>query len=147
MAYPQVAAIVPNFDVVSFMAGTNLSASEAVGMGVKKLALSSPYSDEQLDVMMKVTEHSSERFGTIYLPETNLLESKLLPRAIARGKTVVLIAHDQTVLDEYAALKELKKESDTNGNPDEMELEIAWRFGRLLSYDDEGIERLIAKNG
>ena len=147
MAYPKVAAIVPNFDVISFMAGINLSASEAVGMGVKKLALSSPYSDEQLGVMMKVTEHSSERFGTIYLPERNLLESKLFPRDIARGKTVVLIAHDQSVLDEYAALKGLKEESDAIGNPEDKELEIARRFGRLLSYDHEGIERLIGKHG
>ncbi len=147
MAYPEIAEIIPNFDVVSFMTGTNLSASEAVGMGVKKLALSSPYLDEQLDVMMKVTEYSSKRFGTVYLPEPNLLESKLFPRDIARGKTVVLIAHDQSVLDEYAALKELKRESDASGNSEDMELEIARRFGRLLSYDEAGIERLIAKNG
>ena len=139
--------IVPNFDVMSFMAGTNLAFSEAVGLGVKKLALSSPYSDEQLGVMMKVTEYSSERFGTVYLPESNLLESKLFPRDIARGKTVVLIAHDQSVLDEYASLKELKRKSDAKGNPEDMELEITKRFGRLLSYDEAAIERLIAKNG
>ena len=139
--------IVPNFDVMSFMAGTNLAFSEAVGLGVKKLALSSPYSDEQLGVMMEVTEYSSERFCTVYLPEPNLLESKLFPRDIARGKTVVLIAHDQSVLDEYASLKELKRKSDAKGNPEDMELEIAKRFGRLLSYDEAAIERLIAKNG
>ncbi len=139
--------IVPNFDVMSFMAGTNLAFSEAVGLGVKKLALSSPYSDDQLGVMMKVTEYSSERFGTVYLPEPNLLESKLFPRDIARGKTVVLIAHDQAVLDEYAKLKTLREKSDSMGNPEEMELEIARRFGRLLSYDEAAIERLIAKHG
>jgi len=147
MSDTPLAQIVPNFDVMSFMAGTNLAFSEAVGLGVKKLALSSPYSDEQLGVMMMVTEYSSERFGTVYLPEPNLIESKLFPRDIARGKTVVLIAHDQSVLDEYASLKELKRESDAKGNPEDMELEIAKRFGRLLSYDEAAIERLIAKNG
>jgi len=91
MSDTPLAQIVPNFDVMSFMAGTNLAFSEAVGLGVKKLALSSPYSDEQLGVMMMVTEYSSERFGTVYLPEPNLIESKLFPRDIARGKTVVLI--------------------------------------------------------
>lgn len=147
MAYTEIAELVPKFHLVSFMTGTNLSASEAVGMGVKKLAISSLYSDENLEVMMKVTEYSSKRFGTVYLPEPNLLESKLFPRDIARGKTVVLIAHDQSVLDEYAALKRLKEESDANGNPEDTELDIARRFGRLLSYDEAGIERLIAKNG
>jgi len=147
MAYTEIVELVPNFHLVSFMTGTNLSASEAVGMGVKKLAISSLYSDENLEVMMKVTEYSSKRFGTVYLPEPNLLESKLFPRDVARGKTVVLIAHDQSVLDEYAALKRLKEESDANGNPEDRELEIAKRFGRLLSYDEAGIARLIAKNG
>lgn len=139
--------IVPNFDLLSFMAGTNLAFSEAVGLGVKKLALSSPYSLEQLDVMMEVTRYSSERFGTVYQPEPNLLESKLFPRDIARGKTVVLIAHDQSILDEYSELKRLKEKCDSMGNPEELELEIARRFGRLLSYDEAGIEGLIAKHG
>lgn len=139
--------IVPNFDLLSFMAGTNLAFSEAVGLGVKKLALSSPYSPEQLDVMMEVTRYTSERFGTVYLPEPDLLESKLFPRDIARGKTVVLIAHDQSVLDEYMELKRLREESDSKGNPEDMELEIARKFGRLLSYDEAGIEGLIAKHG
>ena len=139
--------IVPNFDLLSFMAGTNLAFSEAVGLGVKKLALSSPYSPEQLDVMMEVTRYSSERFGTVYQSEPNLLESKLFPRDIARGKIVVLIAHDQSILDEYSELKRLKKKSDSMGNPEKLELEIARRFGRLLSYDDAGIEGLIAKHG
>jgi len=139
--------IVPNFDLLSFMAGTNLAFSEAVGLGVKKLALSSPYSHEQLDVMMEVTRYSSERFGTVYQPEPNLLESKLFPRDIARGKTVVLIAHDQSILDEYSELKRLKEKSDSMGNPEELELEIAKGFGRLLSYDEAGIEGLIAKHG
>ena len=139
--------IVPNFDLLSFMAGTNLAFSEAVGLGVKKLALSSPYSPEQLDVMMEVTRYSSERFGIVYQPEPNLLESKLFPRDIARGKTVVLIAHDQSILDEYSELKRLKEKSDSIGNPEEQELEIARRFGRLLSYDEAGIEGLIAKHG
>ena len=139
--------IVPNFDLLSFMAGTNLAFSEAVGLGVKKLALSSPYSPEQLDVMMEVTRYTSERFGTVYLPEPDLLESKLFPRDIARGKTVVLIAHDQSVLDEYMELKRLREESDSKENPEDMELEIARKFGRLLSYDEAGIEGLIAKHG
>ena len=139
--------IIPGFSLLSFMAGTNLAFSEAVGFGVKRLALSSPYASDQLDVMLKVTEYSSKRFGTVYQPEPNLLESKLFPRDIARGKTVVLIAHDQGVLDEYAALKRLREESDAKGNPKEAELEIARKFGRLLSYDEAGIEGLIAKHG
>ena len=139
--------ILPNFDKLSFMSGTCLAFSEAVGFGVKQLALSSVYSPEELEIMLKVIEYASQRFGTMYKPEPNLLESKLFPRDIARGKTVVLIAHDQGVLDEYTALKKMRVESDANGNPEKAELEIARRFGKLLSYDDDAIEGLIAKHG
>ena len=44
-------------------------------------------------------------------------------------------------------LKQMRMESDAKGNPEEMELEIARRFGRLLSYDDKSVEGLIAKHG
>lgn len=139
--------ILPNFDKLSFMSGTCYAFSEAVGFGVKQLALSSVYSPEELEIMLKVIDYASKRFGTVYKPEPNLLESKLFPRDIARGKTVVLIAHDQGVLDEYSALKKLKEESDANSNPEKAELEIARRFGKLLSYDEDAIEGLIAKHG
>ncbi|TFH15493.1 hypothetical protein E4H04_08280 [Candidatus Bathyarchaeota archaeon] len=64
---------------------------------------------------------------------------------IAAGKTVVLIANNQSILDEYAELKRLSEESSKKGKPEEMELEISKRFGRLLSYDDKSIEKLISK--
>ena len=51
------------------------------------------------------------------------------------------------VLDEYMELKRLKEKSDSQGMPEELELEIARRFGKILSYDDNAIERLILKNG
>ena len=139
--------ILPNFDKMSFMSGACLAFSEAVGFGVKQLALSSVYTTEELEYMLQVIDYGSKRFGTVYLPEPNLLESKLFPRDIARGKTVVLIANNQGVLDEYAELKQMRVESDAKGNPEEMELEIARRFGRLLSYDDKSVEGLIAKHG
>lgn len=138
--------ILPNWDKMSFMSGTCLAFSEAVGFGVKELALSSVYTDEELKFMLKVIDYASQRFGTLYKPEPNLLESYLFPREIARGGTVVLIANNESVLDEYDELKQLREKSDSQGNPEELELEIAQRFGRLLSYDTESINKLIAKN-
>ena len=139
--------ILPHFDKLSFMSGACLAFSEAVGFGVKKLALSSLYTEEELETMLKVIEYASQRFGTVYQPEPDLIKTKLFPRDIAGGKTVVLIANNQKVLDEYAELKSLKEESNGKGNPEETELQIAKRFGRLLSYDEKSIEELIAKYG
>ncbi len=147
MSDTPIPEILPNFDKLSFMSGACLAFSEAVGFGVKKLALSSLYTEEELEIMLKVIEYGSQRFGTVYLPEPNLLKTKLFRRDIAEGKTVVLIANNQKVLDEYAELKRLKEESNNKGKPENLEQDIARRFGKLLSYDDKTIEKLITKYG
>ncbi len=118
--------------------------SEAVGFGVKQLALSSLYTDEELDVMLKVIEFASQEYNTVYYTEPDLLKSRLFQRDIAKDKTVVLIANNQNVLDEYHELKKLSKAKD---NSDKVEMDIARRFGKILSYDSDTIERLIKKNG
>ena len=139
--------IIPGFHELSFMAGTNFAYSEAVGGGLKKLALSSPYRSDQLEIMKELTRYTSERCGTITRLEPDLLKTKLFPREIASGKTVILIAKDLSTFEEYDALKKLKAESDSKGNPEEIELKIAREFGKLLSYDDEKIDGLIETHG
>ena len=78
------------------MSGACLAYSEAIGFGVKQLGLSSLYTDEELEIMLKVIDYASQRYGTVYLPETDLIQTKLFQRDIAKGNTVVLIAHDQS---------------------------------------------------
>ena len=51
--------ILPNFDKLSFMSGAVMAFSEAVGFGVKQLALSSLYTPEELEIMLKVIEYAS----------------------------------------------------------------------------------------
>ena len=142
-----MANILPSFDLLSYQAGSVMAFSEVVGFGCKRLALSSPYLPEDVDVMLEAARYAADRFNTVLLVEPDLLVSKLFPRNIAEGRTVILIAHNQSVLGEYRELKELKAESDDKGNPDEIEDEIARRFGALLSYDEASIESLMAKYG
>lgn len=147
MSGTPISEIIPGFHELSFMAGTNFAYSEAVGGGLKKLALSSPYRPNQLEIMKELTRYTSERFGTITRLEPDLLKTKLFPRDIAAGKTVILIAKDPSTFSEYDVLKKLKEESDSKGNPEDIELNIAREFGKLLSYNDEKINGLIEKNG
>ena len=147
MSKHPLSKIIEGFDLHSYYAGINMAFAEVVGMGCKKLALSSPYSAELAEEMLPATEHAANEYNVKLMVEPKLLVSKLFPRDIAKDKTVILIAHDQSVLDEYLKLKELKEESDKTGNPDKLELEIARRFGKLLSYDDETINRLLKKYG
>jgi len=139
--------ILPSFDIHSYHAGINMAFSEVVGAGCKQLALSSPYSHEYALEMLGATKHAAEEYNTLLYVEPDLLVTKLFPRDITKDKTVILIAHDQSVLDEYHALKALKVESDEKGNPDDIEDEIARRFGVLLSYDEVTLERLLASYG
>jgi hypothetical protein len=146
MSHP-LSKIIPNFDLHSYYAGINMAFAEVVGMGCKQLALSSPYSKEMAEEMIEPTEYATKEYGAVMLMEPDLLVSKLFPADIAKDKTVILIAHDQSVLDDYMMLKKLKQYSNEEGNPDDLETEIAQRFGALLSYDEATINRLIAKNG
>ena len=118
--------------------------AEVVGAGCKKLALSSPYSREMADEMLAASRYAAEEYGVKLMVEPDLLVTRLFPADVAEDKTVILIAHDQSILDSYVALKILKEQSNREDNPEKLELEIAHRFGKLLSYDEETINRLIA---
>ena len=139
--------ILPNFDSHSYHAGINMAFAEVVGAGCKKLALSATYTHEYAKEMLAATEYAAEEYTVLLHGESDLLVSKLFPADIAKDKTVILIAQNQGVLDEYASLKALKKESNEKGNPDEIEFDIARRWGKLLSYDDATIEKLLSKHG
>jgi hypothetical protein len=139
--------IIPDFNIQSYYAGINMAFAEVVGAGCKKLALSSPYSHKMANEMLPSTELAAREYNVKLMIEPELLVSKLFPKDIAKDKTVILIAHDQSVIDEYKMLKKLKQYSNEEGNPEELELEIAQRFGDILSYDEKTINRLLAKNG
>lgn len=139
--------ILPNFDSMSYHAGITMAFAEVVGAGCKKLALSATYSHDYAKEMMAATEYAANEYGVLLHGEADLLVSKLFPADVAKDKTVILIAQNQGVLDEYGELKALKKESNEKGNPDELEYKIARRWGKLLSYDDAKIEELLSKHG
>lgn len=138
--------LVEDFHLISYYSGVNASFAEVVKLGCKKLALSSPYTDEEFKMMIEPTKQIAKDNGIPILVERDLLKTMLFPHDIAENRTVIMMAHNQNVLDEYAALKELKKESDKKDNPVERELDIAKRFGKLLSYNDANIGRLLKSN-
>jgi hypothetical protein len=147
MSNHPLSKIIDGFDLHSYYAGITTAFAEVVGVGCKRLALSSPYSHQMTEEMLPVIEHAVNEYNVKLMVEPDLLVTRLFPRDIAKDKTVILIAHDQSVLDEYLTLKKLKKYSDEEGNPDDLELEIAQHFGALLSYDEDTINRLLATHG
>ena len=138
---------VEGFHLVSYHAGVNAAFAEVVAAGCKRLALSSPYDSGLAELMRGPTRAAAEEHGVRLLEETELLTTMLFPRDIALGKTVFLIARDDGVLREYQELKKMRRRCDDAGNPEDMELDLAWRFGRLLSYGDDRIRGLLSARG
>lgn len=135
--------VIENFHLLSYYAGTISTSAEFVSYGCKKLALSATFSDEELSALLKHAEQKAEEFGIPIYVERDLLVTRLFSPDVAESKTVILFAYDQAVLDEYFALKAFREKAIQEDRLSEVEDEIAWRFGRLLSYTDDTIKKLI----
>jgi hypothetical protein len=138
--------VIQDFHLPSYYAGSISTSAEFVSYGCKKLALSATFSDEELSVLLKHAEQKAIEHGIPIYVEKDLIVTKLFSPTVAKGKTVILFAYNQDVLDEYFAIKEFREKALAEGQLAEVEEEIAWRFGRLLSYTDETIARLMSEN-
>jgi hypothetical protein len=140
-----VAKVIQGFHLMSYYAGSISTATEFVSYGCKKLALSATLSDEELAVLLPHARQKAEEYGIPYFVEKDLLVTPLFSSSIAEGKTVILFAYKQSVLDGYLAVKADREKAIAEGRLADVEKELAWRFGRLLSYTDETIERLLSE--
>lgn len=70
----------------------------------------------------------------------------LFPTSLNQGKFNVIFYQDKTVLREYLGLKAEKEKAIAAGNYADCREDIARRYGKLLSYTDEGIQRLLDSN-
>jgi len=141
----KVINLLPQYDPVSYHVGINTAFAEVVGMGCKKLALSSPLTNKEFNDVFEPTKLAVEEYGVQIYVEDDLLSTLLFDADIAKNLKVIMIAASKTVLDEYFALKEMKKRNLVEKSRD-VEVDIARRFGALLSYDLLTIEKLIRKN-
>jgi hypothetical protein len=126
-----------------FRLGASAAFSEMVRFGVKKLALSTAVSPEEMNEMIdELRQTIAEQKVQSYL-ETDLIVTDLFPADIAKGKHLMLI-YKGTTLEEYLALKKKKEALVLSGNySGKARKDIAREFGRLLSYSDSTIEEKI----
>jgi hypothetical protein len=137
--------VIDGFHPDSFHAGVNFAFAETVSYGAKKLALSEPYTDEQLEALLEPTRVVAGKHDLPIYVEREFLTTKLFDPAFTEGKRVILIAQSQEIIEEYLALKARKKRAVADDTLEEIDEEIAWSFGRLLGYSDEAIRRLLSK--
>jgi len=120
--------------------------SELIGAGVKRLALSAPLSPSEMDRFIEDAEKTASRYGVSIYRESDLIVTDLFPEDVAVDKDVLLL-YRGTTLEEYLLLKSDRAELEKDGDyKSQARIEVARRFGRMLSYSPREINRLLAKN-
>lgn len=133
----------PQIDERSYQLGVIGAFSEVVAAGVKKLALSSPMSPEEMDGLMKDAERIARENGVKLYREEDFLVTDLFPESITEGKHVLLIYLDP-VKEEYLAIKAEKKALMEKGEYEgQARRDIARKMGRLLGYPEERIAKML----
>lgn len=135
-------------DLFSYHLGAADCFCEMVRAGVKRLALSHPCdSKEERDGFLPEFEKLCKTYGVRLYPENEPLLTDLFPLSLNRGKYNVLFYQEDSVLQEYLSLKKEKEQACVQGRyTPEKRLGIARRYGKLLSYTEEGIARLLQAN-
>ena len=128
--------LIPSFDPTSYYAGITTAFAEVVAAGVKQLALSHPYTAEELAMMEEPTKLIAKEHGIKMHVEDDLLVTLLFPADVAKDKFVIFLMRDDAIWEQYQGLK---------SSPMSPE-DIAWEFGRLLSYDPNSIQRMLKSN-
>lgn len=137
-----------SIDSFSYKLGAADCFCEMVRAGVKKIALAHPCdSREERDGFLPEFRKLCEEYGVKLYCEDEGFLTDLFPAALNKDRFNVIFYQEDAVLREYLALKEEKRKArETGAYTPEKRREIAWRYGKLLSYTDEGIERLLAAN-
>ena len=137
-----------NIDPYSYQCGVIDCFNEMVRSGVKALALSHPMdSAAERDDLIPFARSCCHQYGNqLYIEDTPLL-TDLFPLSLNQGKFNILFYRAGHILDQYLRLKERKanlvaERAYFGGNRSQL----AWEYGRLLSYPDEAIRRLISDN-
>lgn len=120
--------------------------SELINAGVKKLALSAPLAPVQMDQIIDQAKGIASKHDVSIYRESDLLITDLFPADVAKNKDVLLLYQGGT-MDEYFTLKEDKEKLINEGTySDSKRMNIARRFGRMLSYSPAKINELLAEN-
>ena len=134
-------------DTFSYKLGAADCFCEMVRAGVKRLALAHPCNTkEERDQYLPYFEKLCGEYGVkLYVEDVPLL-TDLFPLSMNRGKFNAIFYQEEAVLQEYLGLKAEKEQALKEGTYGQKRRDIAWRYGKLLSYTDEGIRRLLEQN-
>ena len=139
-------------DAYSFALGVCEAFCEVVRAGVKRIALSHPFTEDELQNalgadFLPACEAVARKYGckAYYLKEP--LITDLFPVSLNRGKQNVVFYREDRDLKEFLSIQHDKQTLLAENNyTDENRRQIAVRYGHLLSYSDEAIARYLSQN-
>ncbi len=134
-----------DIDLRSYHLGGIASWSEVVSIGIKKMALSSAMSAQEMDELLEAAQGIATSAEVSTYRENGFLATDLFPLSATQDKHVLIIYSGET-LDDYLALKKRKEELVGAGKYDAAaRKEIAWALGELLSYPPARINQLLSR--
>lgn len=135
-------------DPFSYHCGVIDCCNEMVAAGVKALAISHPFDTcGERDALISYANDLCRKYGTKLYPEDDLLLTDLFPVSHSRDKFVILFYREDHIIEEYLRLKERKAAMRVSGAYfGGNRTQIAWSLGRLLSYSDDAVRRLVSEN-
>lgn len=133
-------------DSFSKTIGSMETFNEMLSCGAKNIALGVPVYDKALrDEHMEFAKHICEDCGTQCVNEDDPFITDLFRVSLNKDKYNILFFRDEKYLQAYNELKARKKALVAAGEyKGEARYKIAYDFGKLLSYTDEAIDRMIA---
>ena len=104
------------------------------------------YTEEERDSFLPEFDKLCENYDVHYYVENEAFLTDLFPLSLNRGKFNVIFYQDDLALREYLDLKAEKEKAIADGKYADCREDIARRYGKLLSYTYEGIQRLLDTN-
>lgn len=122
--------------------------NEMISCGAKKLALGAPvYDEKERDEHLEFAKEICEKRGTKWYKDDDALLTDLFEVSLNKDKHNIVFYKEEKYLEEYLSLKKRKKELVSCGKYDKKErYKLAYDFGKLLSYSDAEINRMIDEN-
>ena len=141
-----------NIDMRSYALGVCDAFCEVVRAGVKRVALSHPFTDEELQTELgtdfpEAAAEIAKKNGVKSYHLTEPILSDLFPISMNLGKQNIIFYRLEEDLEEMLAIQRDKNALQAAGKyTGEARRQIAVRYGHVLSYSDEAIERYLTQN-
>lgn len=133
-------------DQRSYALGAIAAFSEMVDLGIKKLGFSTTFKPGDVDALLEQAQDIARKHNVKLYRESDLIVTDLFSADIAKDLEVLIIYSGDDI-DDYLALKRKKLEYKEADRYDAAtRREVAFELGRLLSYPDAEIERLLAED-